>query len=210
MWAGWAGSQTAEPCPQQWQAEWLARGFYPFPWLCEATPLLELDGLCGPPAVGGCVWTAPLGLQVCGPIVCLHPCRAGPGCQEGRHSVRLCGLSCQLCLEMVTKQMGQAEACQLPGVLGPSWGGRSADVDPCGRCILDTGEKPLVPGPGGQAGLSRAKGSAESPKVGSGSFQNAGRSPSSLGWSLRWSEGPGVSFSPEICLPGSFLNCAVR
>ena len=47
--------------------------------------------------------------------------------------MRLCGLSCQLCLEMVTKQMGQAEARQLPGVLGPSWGGRSADVDPCGQ-----------------------------------------------------------------------------
>ena len=36
--------------------------------------------------------------------------------------MRLSGLSCQLCLEMVTKQMGQAEALQRPGGLGPVLG----------------------------------------------------------------------------------------
>lgn len=125
LWAGtcvsrWAESQTAEPCPQ-WQAEWLALAFTHFPGCVWLRHSLNLTGFAGHLQLGG-VWTAPLGPQVCGPIVCLHTCGAGPGCQEGRHLVRLYGLSCQLCLEMVTKQMGQAEALQLPGVLGPVLG----------------------------------------------------------------------------------------
>lgn len=95
--------------------------FTHFPGCVWLRHSLNLTGFAGHLQLGG-VWTAPLGPQACGPIVCLHMCGAGPGCQEGRHSVRLCGLSYQLCLEVVTKQMGQAEALQLLGVLGPVLG----------------------------------------------------------------------------------------
>ena len=114
----------------------------------------------------------------------------------------LAGLSCQLCLEMVTKQMGQAKALES----GPRPGEGAVQMWTHGRCFLDARWKPLLPGPGGQAGLSWARDQLSLQRFAPGSFQNADCSPSPrmVVTVLRSS---GISFSPEISLPGSSLSC---